>query len=109
VDGVRPLKRLNYSEAQGLSIQAAAMAKAFSSRGTSIAVAQKIPDVWNIARKLSSEMEALPKVPEEIALVQRFLQSEISPDFELVGMLEKGIAVHHAGLPFSSIPIWYVP
>ncbi len=105
VDGVRPLKRLNYSEAQGLSIQAAAMAKAFSSRGTSIAVAQKIPDVWNIARKLSSEMEALPKVPEEIALVQRFLQSEISPDFELVGMLEKGIAVHHAGLPAEALSL----
>lgn len=105
VDGVRPLKRLNYSDAGSLSIQAAAMAKAFSSRGTSIAVAQKIPDVWSIARKLSAEMEPLAKVPEEVALVQRFLQSEISHDFELVTMLEKGIAVHHAGLPAEALSL----
>ncbi|MGY0522561.1 DEAD/DEAH box helicase, partial [Pseudomonas aeruginosa] len=39
------------------------------------------------------------------ALVQRFLQSEISPDFELVGMLEKGIAVHHAGLPAEALSL----
>ncbi len=99
VDGVRPLKRLNYSDATSLSVQAAAMSKVFSVRGTSIAVAQKIPDVWSIARKLSQEMDSLDFIPEEIALVQRFLREEISKDFELIEMLQKGIAVHHAGLP----------
>jgi len=30
--------------------------------------------------------------------VQRFLATEISPQFELIGMLERGVGVHHAGL-----------
>ena len=37
-------------------------------------------------------------IPEEIALVQRFLKTEISEDFELIAMLDRGVGVHHAGL-----------
>src|SRR5690606_17160780 len=36
--------------------------------------------------------------PEQILLVQQYLKSEISPDFELVDMLSKGVGVHNAGL-----------
>lgn len=105
VDGIRPLSRLSLTDAKGLSIQAAAMAKAFSARGTSIAIAQTIPDAWSIARKLCNEMDPLAKIPDEIALVQRFLKTEISKNFELVEMLEKGIAVHHAGLPSEALSL----
>ncbi|MBS0923570.1 DEAD/DEAH box helicase [Providencia sp. JGM181] len=105
VDGIRPIRSLNYSSAQSLSKQAAAMAKVFSKRGTSIAVAQKIPDVWSIARLIANELEPLDRVPEEVALVQRFLRTEISHDFELIGMLEKGVVVHHAGLPAEALAL----
>jgi replicative superfamily II helicase len=83
-----------------LSLQAAAMAKVFSERegSLSLAITANINDVWSMARRLNEEMPLLPEVPESIRLVQRFLRAEISPEFELIGMLERGIAVHHAGL-----------
>ena len=99
VDGNRPL-HLSYSKVkQSLSTQAVAMAKVFSKRGTSIAVAQTIPNAWSIARKIAEELEPYEHIPDEIKLVQRFLADEISKDFELINMLSKGVVVHHAGLP----------
>ena len=38
------------------------------------------------------------EVPRDVRLVQDFLRTEISADFKLIGMLEKGVGVHHAGL-----------
>ena len=106
VDGVRPLSALNFSSARNsLSAQAVAMAKVFSNRGTSITVAQKIPDVWSIARKVAEELDTYDQVPEEISLVQRFLATEVSPGFELINMLEKGVVVHHAGLPAEALAL----
>ncbi|MEA5288083.1 DEAD/DEAH box helicase [Vibrio parahaemolyticus] len=105
VGGIRPIRSLNYSSANSLSKQAAAMAKVFSKRGTSIAVAQKIPDVWSIARLIADELDPLDRIPEEVSLVQRFLSTEISPDFELIRMLEKGVVVHHAGLPAEALAL----
>lgn len=105
IDGNRPLSNLNYSSAHSLSAQAVAMAKVFSKRGTSIAVAQKIPDVWSIARKVAAELESFERIPEEVTLVQRFLKTEICPDFELVDMLSKGVVVHHAGLPAEALSL----
>ena len=106
VDGNRPISALNYSSVNSsLSAQAVAMAKIFSKRGTSIAVAQKIPDVWSIARKVSAELEPFEPIPEDVALVQRFLKTEVSSDFELVDMLSKGVVVHHAGLPAEALSL----
>lgn len=82
----------------GATLQAGAMAKVFSSRGTSIAVAQQIPHAWSVARVVAENLSSFEAVPEEIALVQRFLATEIGPDFELIGMLSRGVGVHHAGL-----------
>jgi len=98
VGPIKPLS-LPYSRvSRGLSIQAGAMAKVFSERGTSIAVAQKIPDVWSMARKIAKDLEPFRSIPPEIRLVQRFLQTEINPHFELIEMLSRGVGVHHAGL-----------
>ena len=105
VDGNCPLQRLTYSKAKGLSTQAVAMAKVFSKRGTCIAVAQKIPDVWSIARKVADELEPLEEVHDDVKLVQRFLKTEISADFELIDMLSKGVVVHHAGLPAEALTL----
>jgi replicative superfamily II helicase len=105
VGGIKPLnvpksKVLNTVKQQqkGFNLQTAAMAKVMSERGTSIAVARTVDDTWSMAREL---MKVLPEIihpPNKIALVQKFLATEISPHFELVRMLSYGIAVHNAGL-----------
>jgi hypothetical protein len=78
--------------------QTACMAKVFSDRGTSIAVAKKIDETWKMARLIAEASDPVTRVSDEIGLVQRFLATEISPQFELINMLDKRIAVHHAGL-----------
>jgi len=94
----RPID-LSYSKVRGSLIrQTGAMAKVFSERGTSIAVANTIPNVWSMARTISKEFIQYDSISEEIALVQKFLESEISPEFELISMLSRGVGVHHAGL-----------
>lgn len=97
VGTVRPLNT-TYSKAKSLSNQTGAMARVMSERGTSIAVARKISDVWSMARLVADSMPAVEPRDPDIELVQRFLATEISPKFELIGMLDKGVAVHHAGL-----------
>jgi hypothetical protein len=87
-----------FSKAKSLINQTGAMAKIFSIRGTSIAVAQKIPDAWSMARNISDSLDLLEEIPPEISLVQRFLADEIGPHFELIEMLAKGVAVHHSAL-----------
>jgi replicative superfamily II helicase len=51
-----------------------------------------------MAQQLARALKPLPKVSNEIALVQRFLKMEIAAEFALVGLLDHGIGVHHAGL-----------
>jgi replicative superfamily II helicase len=51
-----------------------------------------------MARTLSRENKALSNGSDGVKLVQEFLRSEISPQFELVQMLDHGVAVHHSGL-----------
>ncbi|MGQ9652263.1 MAG: DEAD/DEAH box helicase, partial [Phycisphaerae bacterium] len=97
VGAVKPLG-IPFSKARGVSVQAGAMAKVFSERGTSIAVAQKIDHVWSVARAVRDSLKPFDDIPPEITLVQRFLQTEISPQFELVEMLNRGVGVHHTGL-----------
>ena len=81
-----------------LSLETAAMARVMSERGTSIAVANSIPSVWNMARQICESFTPFSPIPDEIRLVQNFLRTEISPGFELVEMLSRGVGVHHAGL-----------
>ncbi len=104
VGGIKPLDlakskliRAN-GEQQGFGLQAAAMATVFSSRGTSIAVGGTIPSAWSMAREAAKKLPQIDTPSERIQLVQKFLAAEISPDFELVEMLARGVAVHHAGL-----------
>ncbi len=96
VGTVKPLKvahsRLNRS------LETAAIAAVLSDRGTSIAVATKIDSVWAMARQICEKFTPLSPLPSEIRLVQDFLKTEISSDFELIEMLACGVGVHHAGL-----------
>jgi len=82
----------------GFGLQTAAMARIFSARGSSIAVATGINQVWNMAREAAKVLPEIRGESNNIALVQNFLKAEISPDFELIRLLEHGVGVHHAGL-----------
>ena len=86
------------NEQKGLGLQTAAMGKVMSARGTSIVVANKISTVWKMAEEAARSLTAIDRIPPDIKLVQDFLRTEISADFNLVDMLEKGVGVHHAGL-----------
>lgn len=103
VAGVNPLnvpksKVLIKNEQRGLILQAAAMARIMSDRGTSIAIANNTNHVWEMARKTHEAMQPLDPVPDEIQLVQNFLRAEISSQFELIDMLSHGVGIHHTGL-----------
>lgn len=103
VGDVKPLnvpksKVIGRGEQKGLTFQTAAMARILSERGTSIAVANNTDWVWNMARKVSEKFEPLSPIPEDIELVQNFLKTEISENFELIEMLSHGVGVHHTGL-----------
>jgi superfamily II DNA/RNA helicase len=89
---------LPFNKMKSLSLNTLAMSKVFSARGTSIAIARIIPDAWRMARQAAAELDVLDPLPPEIALVQRFLQTEVSSQFELIAMLSHGVGVHHSGL-----------
>ena len=103
VGGVKPIdvpksQVLGKGVQKGLGLQTAAIGAVMSARGTSIAVGNTIRTVWRMAADAARSLPEMEDVPPEIRLVQDFLRTEISPDFRLVGLLEKGVGVHHAGL-----------
>jgi replicative superfamily II helicase len=99
----RPL-RIPYHEAKKGKYITAAMAALFSERGTSIAVARKRDDAWDMAREIAKAFAPNDlfrrkfEKSEEVQLVQRYLADEIGPEFELIELLRQGIGLHHAGL-----------
>lgn len=106
VGGVKPLdvpksKLIKANgEQQGFALQAAAMATVFSARetSTSIAIGGDPRTAWMMARHVQRRLPASDAPSARIRLVQKYLAAEISPDFELIGMLDHGVAVHHAAL-----------
>ena len=82
----------------GLWLQTAAAGAVMSDRGTSIAVANRISSVWKMADEAAKSLPAFDPVPNDIRLVQDFLRTEVSPEFQLVETLKHGVGVHHAGL-----------
>lgn len=97
--GVGGLKPLNVARSKANpTLQTAAMAAVLSDRGTSIAIALNITSVWKMARMVTEVLTPLSPIPEEVQLVQSFLRTEVSPDFELINLLAHGVGVHHSGL-----------
>lgn len=104
VGGIKPLDVAKSAlikangEQQGFALQAAAMATVFSARetSTSIAVGGDPRTAWMMAREAQKNLPTREVPSARIKLVQKFLAAEISPKFELIGMLDHGVAVHHA-------------
>ena len=82
----------------GLAYQAVAMSKIMSQNGTSIAIGQKIPTVWNMAKMAYKNLPESLEISPEIKLVQDYLHAEVGSNFNLINYLSKGVAVHHSGL-----------
>jgi Lhr-like helicase len=91
-------KVLASGQQTGFGLQTAAMASVMSARGTSIAVANNIKMVWTMARHAADSIQKFDIVPDDVRLVQDFLETEVSQSFELIKMLDHGVGVHHAGL-----------
>ena len=89
---------LNKGKQIGFGTQTAAIAAEMSVRGTSVAVTTRPDWVWEMARKTAQSLPPFDHVPVDVSLVQDFLRTEVSPDFQLVEMLKHGVGVHHAGL-----------
>ncbi len=109
VGGVRPVPSVARSKVltadgqqSGLAAQTAAIASILSGRrtndATSIAVTTQPRWAWGMARQAAEALSEYDTVPSDVKLVQDFLKTEISSDFELVSMLQCGVGVHHAGL-----------
>ena len=96
IGGIRPIQVPQSSA--NLSKIVAGCAKVFSNRGTSIVIAKTQPNAWSLARVLSENMDDLGDIPSQIQLVQNYLKAEVSSEFELIEMLNKGIGIHHGGL-----------
>ena len=82
----------------GFGLQTAAISTVMSKRGTSIAIANNIPTVWNMASEAAKSLPEFDTIPCRIRLVQDFLRTEVSADFQLIETLKYGVGVHHAGL-----------
>lgn len=82
----------------GLTKQTAIMAAELSDRGTSIAIGRTPDDAWRMARFLAENLNDMMPPDPDVVLVQKFLRTEVDKDFELIGMLDKGIGVHHGAL-----------
>jgi len=101
VGGNRPIDVPQSGALGNRSIQTAGMARSFADAGNgkiSIATTNNIDHVWSMARRIQKELPVYNRVSDQIKLVQRFLATEISLDFELINMLGHGVAVHHSGL-----------
>jgi hypothetical protein len=101
IGGLRPMSAPWSKAKDNLTTLTAGIALEFSSRGTTVGIASSPSNAWSMARQV---LERAPdvEISDSIRLVQRFLATEISPEFELIGMLDKRVAVHHSGLSDDS-------
>lgn len=95
--GLPASKVISRGRQHNATIQTALISSVLSGHGTSIAVGRTVRDSWNMARLLKKNLPVCP-ADSDVELVIKFLKSEVGEDFELVGMLERGIGVHNAGL-----------
>ena len=70
-----------------------------ASRGI-LVLARTIRDAWSTADLVCENLDGTPgRGDEEVELAKRFIASELGERFPLVGYLDRGVGVHHAGLP----------
>ena len=65
-----------------------------------LVLARTIRDAWGTAGLACENLDGAPgRGDKEVELAKRFVASELGERFPLVEYLDKGVGVHHAGLP----------
>ena len=65
-----------------------------------LVMARTIRDAWSTAGLICDNLDGSPgRGDAEVELAKRFIASELGERFPLVGYLDKGVGVHHSGLP----------
>ena len=93
----RPLG-LSWSQARAQGALAAATAQQLRSRGTVIVLADKPRNTWSVAARFKRPENRRVDRDAEIEAIKVFLAEEHGPGFPLAGLLDYGVAVHHAGM-----------
>ena len=93
----RPLG-LSWSQARAQGALAAATAQQLRSRGTVIVLADKPRNTWSVAARFKRPENRRVDRDAEVEAIKVFLAEEHGPDFPLAGLLDYGVAVHHAGM-----------
>ena len=77
---------------------AAEAAKELKNKGNTLLVINKKDGCWNAAKILNDSFDNIAP-NENIDLLQRYIKSELGEGFPLAEYLQKGIGVHHSGIP----------
>ena len=56
-------------------------------------------ETWKIADLVYKNLSSVSAIHDDVLLVIKFIKAELGEDFPLAKYLEKGIGIHHAGLP----------
>jgi replicative superfamily II helicase len=76
---------------------ATAAAELLADRKGILVIGGHVKDCWTIAGALYDDLK-IECVDDDVQLVRKYIASEYGDKFQLVKLLEKGIAVHHSGL-----------
>lgn len=86
------------SKAKNKCVLSSIAAAQLADRGNVLIVARTIDHTWTTAKELENIMPAVD-ADERLSLVKKFVAAELGEGFPLVAHLDRGIGVHHAGLP----------
>jgi hypothetical protein len=92
----RPLGR-THSQLQSPGVLAAVAAQALEDRGSTVTLVQQPDHSWSLAKSLADSLTEAT-TDAYVSAVQRVLRTEYGEGYPLVELLERGVAVHHAGL-----------
>ena len=87
------------SELKSQYLMASLVSKNIVNRGNVLIISGTIDNSWKIAETL---IELLPKkndLDDELALIKKYISTELGDNFLLLKCLDHGIGVHNAGLP----------
>lgn len=98
IGGNRPLG-FTSSAAKAQGKLAAATASVLELRGQTITLAQQPGYAWTVAQQIGEPRRELPEPSPDLQAVAAVVGQEFGADFPLVGLLKRGVGVHHAGLP----------
>jgi replicative superfamily II helicase len=72
---------------------------ALQERGSSVVLVQQPDHSWRLAEQLATTLQTGPQgFAEDVAAVKRVLSVEYGSEYPLVGLIDRGVGVHHAGL-----------